>query len=242
MEGELLDCVTYCPIRPEFHVRTQSGDFDLETLYRYYHDNHLKVPTDPFNRQPLDKDLQYRVIDYAEQQQLTVHVMYAAGFSNFKSSFSLPKHTSLGTVVCHMLTEVRYPGSKTLTSMRDVIEHDFILDDGATMRSLYDLDLEKPVPSSDRTSVRVGMLRASYTKMDELVTKLLPYTHPRMYDADANYMAIWHYCNTYKPRRVQPTQVAHVQPTQVVRIRVIYNEVLDKYFDQDGNEIPELNN
>ena len=237
-DTELYDAITFNLIRPGYCVTTQSGNFDVETLYRYYHDNKLKKPLDPFNRQPLSREDSRRVIRYEETQQLTVSITYlTAIFGTDTISFNTKKHKSVGSIICHMLTNISYLSgySQQPRHMTDMIEYDIIL---SNMSSLYDMDLELPLELNPTTkSVTVNLLRASNRKMNSLVLALTAFTSTRIYDSDANYMAIAHYCGTYKPRK-------EVCLTAIVRQpkTAFYNDELDKYFDANGVEIPELNN
>lgn len=239
----LEDCLTFCPIRPEYHVRTQSGDFDVESLYRYYTDNKLDIPRDPFNRQPLSQEDSKRVLNYSKRQDIEVIVSYLGQdiMRSLSVSFRVKRHTNLGSIICRMITEIEYPRARNLARMSDKIEYNFILHiPGQYTDSVYNMDFESPLVLPDSVeSVEISMLRAHGARLNPIVRKLYLYASTRSYDEDANYMAIEHYGRNYKPR--PETYVPNPAPPRTATRVAIYNQALDKYFDQDGREIPELN-
>jgi hypothetical protein len=119
--------------------------------------------------------------------------------------------------------------------MKDMIYYDIIAEH---TWSLYDMDLELPLPlKSTTTSLRIDLIRASNRKTNDIMSALATFTSTRVYDSDANYMAIAHYCASYKPHKeVHLESVVYNHP-----ITAFYNEELDIYVDSNGVEIAELN-
>lgn len=226
---ELIDIVTFDVIRPEHHIRTTSGDFDIETLYRYYYDNKLVVPLDPYNRQPLSTEHTQRVIKYADTQQIAINIIYLGTYGRrYTTSFKVQKHKTVGSIICHMLTNISYI-HRTTSDMRSLIEYDFIANDGQLGQSLYDMELEMSLPLlSTTTTVTLDLIKASNSKMNGMIQTLATFVSTREYDTDANYMAIKYYCQSYKPRMTRIIK-AQVNPTK----KVYYNEQLDRYFYVD---------
>lgn len=235
----LEDCLTFAPIRPEYHIRTRSGDFDIETLYRYYTDNNLDQPRDPFDRQPLSLEDSDRVLDYSRRQTVQVVIFYLShSGSTLSTNMKVKRHTNMGSVVCKILTDLEYIRAPKLSVLSNKIEYDYIIDiPGESCDSVYRMDFESPLPLPEYVQVvEVSMLRVHNSRLNLVIKKLQEYCSTRIYDPDANYMAIDHYCSNYKPRP-EPLHTAPVSGGK----RILYDDSLDKYFDQDGREIPELN-
>lgn len=210
-------------------------------MYRYFIDNKLAAPLDPFNRQPLNQDDSQRVLQYKETQSLTIKIGYLGdNFVRHTEQFTTLRHKSIGNILCHMLTNVEYKGAQQSQKyIKDIIEYDIILDDNTVLagRSLYDMDLELPLPLVPTTTrLRVNLIKASNAKMNSIVKALRLFAATRVHDTECNYMAIAYYCSMYKPRKV------HVVAPSVQRPQtVFYNVELDIYFDINGVEIEALN-
>ena len=231
----IYDSITYGVIKPENHIKTHSGDFDVATLARYYHENKLDAPQDPFNRQPLpDVDAQ-RVIAYSKTQKLSVTLIYLGDFSvRTTTAFIVHKHISVGCLISHILTEVEYLCAHNLRSLSRIICYDFILRDDSYMgTSMYDMELEDQIVSGDVTSITIDFLKASGQKMNKIAELLDTFTSTRIYDAEANYMAIAYWCSKYKPQQIPLVTQRYIRRSD----RITYNSVLDKYFDANGVEV-----
>lgn len=191
IKSDLIDCITFEPIEPCNHIKTQSGVFDVETLYRYYHDNHLEVPQDPFNRQPLSPEVAQRVLAYSNTQLLDIEIACASGEL---ITLKVNKYTNIGSIVCRAITEVQ--------DMRESIVCDFVFHLDGQDKSAYDMDLNSCLPLSQGTTFSVFQYQNSELSVDRIVSKLGPYASERRYDADANYLAISHYCVGYAMRTI----------------------------------------
>jgi len=69
--GKLLeDSITYDHIERRRLVQVISGEnkynFDVDVLYRYWYDNDLDVPLNPFDKQPLPRPIANKVLIYGE--------------------------------------------------------------------------------------------------------------------------------------------------------------------------------
>jgi len=187
--GDTVDAITFEPIPSDMLITTQSGDFNVDTLLRYYINGKLNSPSDPFTRQPLSDADKYKVLTYRTTQIINVRV---ATCSRKYSTFQVYKFNKVGEMIAHILTEVIIDN----LNMYDLFSYDFLVTDATgdyTFRSLYDLQMENELPFSG--NVTVDLVRLLPRKRIEHCRIMRGFTSNRVYESGANYLAIYHHCN-----------------------------------------------
>lgn len=191
---QLIDCVTFCPIPAGQNIRTVSGDFHASTLYKYYRDNKLDVPCDPFNRQPLSTEYQSVVLEYGREHVLRVDLYYEATSGTKQATFSVEGDILLGSLVCHVISEIEYDAP--YYRYTDVITGEILMQTDSGLVSVYTMDFEAPVADVDACSRKIVLRLADKggIPLAEVASKLCSYSKERLTESTPNYSSIYSFC------------------------------------------------
>ena len=103
-DGDIISAMTYDKIKKGRLITVRSGDqrycFDIDDLYRYWFDNHLKAPQNPFDRTILPKDVIKKLENYKESVQCLITVKYARRRNSFRMSY----HQHIGALISQVLS------------------------------------------------------------------------------------------------------------------------------------------
>jgi hypothetical protein len=182
-DGNIIDPITYLPIPKDRLVQFISNDknkyFDIDVLYKYYINNHLSKPLDPYTRQKLPIEIRKKV--YAYSKSVSCHISIKV-LSGKKYGFNVPYHRQIGWLISQIISKV---SSLKLTalSLIDIVNLNLVIDDTVNSkkeRSLYDFDLETDIVKT-HINLKLTPFTSDENKIQSLI-KLCDYTSDKLYE------------------------------------------------------------